>query len=286
MLGTEGRSERILIPLLNRILDMKIVDLQFLQTEKMGLTEEEEAAVFDVYCKDELGRRYLIEMQMCNQPHFNKRSGYYMSLAVLDQAREARKRYKKMGKKWNYDYEPVYVISFLNSMNNISEDPDDPRVNPYISEYITRSVATGKVLGDNQNRVFIDLYRFQKEFEECRNDLERWLFSIKNMHTLMNFPAGINGTELEELYDEAKLAAWKPELRTKYERFMATEHDREVSLQYEKELSRAEGLAEGLAEGREEGTIQVARKMKELGIEDSLIAQSTGLSIEEVQALV
>ncbi len=253
VLGTEGRSEKILIPLLNRLLDLKIVDIQFLQTEKMGLTEEEEASVFDLYCRDEQGRRFLIEMQMCNQPHFNKRSGYYLSLAVLDQAREARKRMKEAGKKWDYDYEPVYVISFLNSRNDISENPDDVRVNPYVSHYITMSVATGKALGDGHNRVFIDLYRFRKGFDECENDLERWLFSIKNMHTLRDFPTGVDGTELKELYYEAKLAAWKPELRTKYERFMANKHDWDVSLQYEKELAREEGLAEGREEGLEIG---------------------------------
>ncbi len=285
VLGTEGRSERILIPLLNRLLGLKIADLQFLQTEKMGLTEEEEASVFDVYCRDETGRRYLIEMQMCNQPHFNKRSGYYLSLAVLDQAREARRRCKEAGIKWNYDYDPVYVISFLNSKNTISEDPDDPRVNPYVSQYITRSVATGKPLNDDKNRIFIDLHRFVKDFDECENDLERWLFSIKNIHTLKDFPEGVNGTELEELYDEAKLAAWKPDLRTKYERLMANELDREISMEYEKQLAREEGLAEGRAEGRAEWKRETAKRLLAKGMSLPEIAEVADLTIEEIQAL-
>ncbi len=285
VLGTEGRSERILISLLNRLLDLKIVDLQFLQTEKMGLTEEEEASVFDVYCKDETGRRYLIEMQMCNQPHFNKRSGYYLALAVLDQAREAKRRCKDAGKKWDYDYEPVYVVSFLNSRNDISEDIADPRVNPYISHYITRSIATGKPLKDDKSRVFIDLYRFRKTFEECENDVERWLFSIKYMHQLKEFPKGVGGTELEELYYEAKLAAWNPDLRTKYDRLMATEHDREISLQYEKQLAREEGLAEGRAEGIAEANRVTARNLLALGVETEKIMQATGLTAAEIESL-
>ena len=52
--GTEGKSERLLIALLNRVLDMKIVSVKYLPTERLGLTEEESKSFFDVYCKDSL----------------------------------------------------------------------------------------------------------------------------------------------------------------------------------------------------------------------------------------
>ncbi len=287
--GTEGKSEKILIPLLNKILNLRIVDVQFLQTEKMGLTEEDAKSVFDVYCKDEYGRRFLVEMQMGGQRYFNMRSSIYLALAVLDQSRDAKRRYEEADKEWNYFFESVYLIAFLNKKNNISEDPDDPRVNPYISRYITRSLATGKDLEDGTNRVFVDLYRFRKTFEECSNDLERWLYSIKNMHLLKESPDGIDGTELEELYFESKLAAWNPDLRTKYERLMGNERDRRLDVLYEKELSREEGLEEGLVKGRAEGILEAnrntARNMLAKGMSITDIAEVTGLSPEEVEVL-
>ncbi len=301
VLGTEGRSEKILIPLLNRILNLRIVDIQFLQTEKMGLTEEDAKSVFDVYCKDEYGRRFLVEMQMGGQRYFNMRSSLYLSLAVLDQVRDAKRRCVELEEEWDYRFEPVYVIAFLNQRNSISEDPDDPRVNPYVSRYITRSIATGKDLEDGTNRVFIDLYRFRKSFEECSDDLERWLFSIKNMHLLKESPGGIDGTELENLYFESKLAAWDPDLRTKYDRLMGNERDRILGVLYEKELAREEGLAEGRAEGREKGLAegraegraegefnkarQIAKNMLAKGMSITVIAEVTGLSPEEIESL-
>ena len=36
---------------------------------------------------------------------------------------------------------------------------------------------------------------------------EKWLYSIRNMHLLKERPEGIEGTELEELYDEAHYTA-------------------------------------------------------------------------------
>ena len=62
--GTEGQSENLLMTLLNRLLGLKIVSLKYLPTERLGLTEEESKSLFDVYCKDSNGRRFLIEMQM------------------------------------------------------------------------------------------------------------------------------------------------------------------------------------------------------------------------------
>ncbi len=305
VLGTEGRSEKLLMALLNRLLDLKIVDLRFTQTEKLGLTEDDGESYFDVYCKDKYGRRFLVEMQMSSQPHFNKRSVYYSSFAVQDQARDAKRRQKEEGRKWDYDFDPVYMISFLNYKSPISEASSEDPESSYISHYIYRSRATGKALEDDTNLIFIDLYRFRKSFEDCTSDIDKWLFSIKYMHQLNDFPNGIDGTELEDLYDEAKLAAWKPDLRTKYERFMGNKHDWDVSLQYEKDLAREEGLAEGrergLAEGREKGielgleegraegraeaNREVAKSLLQQGIDVQAIVRATGLSVEELRAL-
>ncbi len=286
VLGTEGRSEKILTTLLNHLLKLKIVDLKFLQTEKLGLTEEDGESFFDVYCKDRFGRRFLVEMQMWNQPHFGKRSTLYASLAVLDQVRDARAHQKELGRKWDYDFDPIYVICFMNSKNTISEDPDDTRVDPYVSRYITRSIATGKDLGDEVNRIFVDLHRFRKTFVECANDVERWLFSIKYMHKLSDSPIGIDGTELEELYDEAKLAAWNPELRTKYERYMANKYDYEIGLQYEKELARKEGLEEGRAEGRAEGMAKAVSSMVTSGMDLLTVSRILAISEDECQKYI
>ena len=93
--GTEGKSERLLMLLLNHVLDMKIVSVKYLPTERLGLTEEESRSFFDVYCKDSSGRRFLIEMQMWSQHYYHKRAVYYSSLSVQDQARIEKEKQKQ-----------------------------------------------------------------------------------------------------------------------------------------------------------------------------------------------
>ncbi len=53
----------------------------------------------------------------------------------------------------------------------------------------------------------------------------------------------------------------------------------------EREEGIAEGMEKGMAKGREEGIAEVARKMKRKGIPDDMIAEVTGLSADEINAL-
>ena len=48
------------------------------------------------------------------------------------------------------------------------------------------------------------------------------------------------------------------------------------------EKGREEGLVKGREEGREEARLESARKLKQLGVAAEIIAEATGLSIEEV----
>ena len=284
--GTEGKSERLLMTLLNRVLGMK----KYLPAERLGLTEEESRSFFDVYCKDSSGRRFLIEMQMWSQHYFHKRAVYYSSLSVQDQARVEKQSQKKRGRVWDYYFAPVYQVSFLNFPNTIVEAKDDGG-NPYISHYVYRSKDTGRELGDDTNIIFIDLQKFRKDFDECEDMCEKWLYSIRNMHLLKERPAGVEGTELEELYDEAHYAAWPAEKRMYYERYVMNKNDIENIICEHYEDGYAAGRAEGREEGREEGIlsgvrssrIEMARKLYGRGMSVTEISELTSLSEDEVK---
>lgn len=287
--GTEGQSENLLMTLLNRLLGLKIVSLKYLPTERLGLTEEESKSLFDVYCKDSNGRRFLIEMQMWTQPYFHKRAVYYSSLSVQDQGRIEKQRQKERGRKWDYYFAPVYQVSFLNFPNTIVESKEDGD-NPYISHYVYRSKDTGRELGDDTNIVFIDLHKFRKDFEECSDLCEKWLYSIRNMHLLKKRPAGIKGTELEELYTEAHYAAWSAEKRKRYEELIMNRHDYDVVLQHSYDMGIQAGIEKGREEGREEGRTEgrsdAARKMLASGMQKEQVAAILQLSTSELDELL
>ena len=115
LFGTEG-NEELLTNLLNSIIPgSRIMNLSYSNSEHLGLTEDDDKAIFDVYCEDEDGVRFLLEMQNWSQHYFNKRAVYYSTYAIQDQAaKEKRHQQKTLGKRnWDYNYAPVYVVCFL-----------------------------------------------------------------------------------------------------------------------------------------------------------------------------
>ncbi len=66
---------------------------------------------------------------------------------------------------------------------------------------------------------------------------------------------------------------------------MTTERDRINQMEYALEEMRKNSLAEGRAEGIAQAKADNARKMLEKGMDIALIADITGLSPEEIEAL-
>ena len=59
------------------------------------MTEDDDRAIFDVYCEDADGVRFLVEMQNWSQHYFNKRAVYYSTYAIQDQAAREKKHQQK-----------------------------------------------------------------------------------------------------------------------------------------------------------------------------------------------
>lgn len=87
VLGRPG-SEGILMNLLNRLFGFGITHLEYRSNEYTGMTEEDRTSRFDVYCRDENGYGFIVEMQNWSQKYYNKRAVYYSSLAVQNRIRQ------------------------------------------------------------------------------------------------------------------------------------------------------------------------------------------------------
>lgn len=296
VLGRIG-SEEVLRNMLNRLLGIHIRKLEYRNTEHPGMTEEEQMSRFDVYCEDEEGRAFQVEMQNWKQKYFNKRAVYYSSLVIQDQAVKARKK----AKKWDYDSQPLYVVSFLNFRNWTSDNVKN-KSNPYISTYRYMDVETRDELGDGTNLVFVNLFDFDKKESECQSLEDFWMYSIKNMFDMQRCPDKLRGTEIEELYIRSELAMMTTEQRIKYEEDVMTNNDilNSIAEQLEeaKEEAIAEGMAEGMAKGMAEGIAEgrakgiaegqavVIRKMMDKGMTAQDICSILDICEEELEEML
>ena len=83
LFGTEINKD-LLIDFLNTILpeESRITTLTFLTTEQLGEGAFDRKAVFDVYCENERGEKFIVEMQKAEQDYFKDRSIFYSTFKM------------------------------------------------------------------------------------------------------------------------------------------------------------------------------------------------------------
>ena len=265
-------NKDLLIDFLNALLEgeRQVKDITFLDKEQLPVFEDDRKLIYDVYCTDENGEQFIVEMQ--NQSHlFRSRTVYYLSQAV---ARQGEK-----GSRWMYDLKAVYGVFFLNF------PMPGTKAHKLRTDIVLSDRDTHELFSDKMRYIFIELPSFAKEEEECANDFERWIYVLKNMDTLKRMPFRARKSVFEKLEEVVTLSSLTRAEREKYDESLKTYRDRLAELAFAQQEGREKGRAEGLAEGRAEEKLKNARNMKAAGISPELIVQITGLTPEAIADL-
>lgn len=88
--GSEVNKE-LLIAFLNTLLPPEagtVADLSFLPNEQVGRSEYDRRAIFDLYCENEKGEKFIVEMQRAKQNYFKDRSVFYATFPIQQQFRQ------------------------------------------------------------------------------------------------------------------------------------------------------------------------------------------------------
>ena len=272
LFGTET-NKSLLISFLNALLDGKeiIKDLTYLNAEQLGMTEYERGAIFDVYCENEKGERFIIEMQKAEQQFFKDRSVFYSTFPIRDQA--------KRGKLWNFQLKAVYTIGIL----DFCFDDTDPEY--FHHEVKLMDTKTKEVFFDKLTYIYLEMPKFTKTLSELETLFDKWLYAIRHLPDLMERPKELYEAVFERFFEQAEIAKFNRQELQNYEYSLKNFWDWYSIMQTAENKSRAKGLAEGRVEGAEAKNKENARKMKQKGYPVNEISDITGLSIEEIESL-
>ena len=273
-------TKDLLIDFLNDLLigEREITDIQFLDKEQLGVTEEDRSLIYDVYCETVTGEKIIVEMQNKSQPFFKDRALYYLSNAI---ARQGEK-----GTTWKYEVKAVYGVFFMNF--HLEQGVETMR-----RDIILANKETHKLFSDKMRFIFLELPSFKKEEEECDNDFERWIYVLKNMETLNRLPFKAQKSVFKKLEQIVDIASMSKADRIKYDESIKKYRDTLAVMSGQWLEGKAEGLQEGeakgllkgKAEGLQEGIAKVAKNMKAMKMSDKQIAAATGLSEEVIKSL-
>ena len=298
-------NKDLLIDFLNSLFagEKNIKDIRFLDKELVPGFQGDRGVIYDVYCTNEDGEQFIVEMQREYQAHFKERAVYYLSQAI---ARQGEK-----GVGWDYKVKAVYGIFFMDFRLK------ERATGRLRTDVVLADRDTHEVFSDKLRFVFLELPSFNKEEDECDNDFERWIYVLKNMETLQRMPFKARKSVFEKLEQIVDIAAMSKEDRIKYDESIKVYRDSQAVMAYREEQGwikgreegrkegrkegreegRKEGREEGRKEGREEGRkegrekgkeeerIKIAKSMKAEGLSDDAIARITGMSVEDIAML-
>ena len=99
---------------------------------------------------------------------------------------------------------------------------------------------------------------------------------------MMEQPAWLQNEVYTRIFSAYEIAGFPEDKRIKYEQEMNDEKRLRSEYNTARRMGLEEGLEKGREEGREEARLESARKLKQMGVAAEIIAEATGLSIEEI----
>ena len=273
LFGTPMNKD-LLIGFLNALLrdEAEITDVTYLNAEQLGRAEGDRKAVFDVYCENVKGERFIVEMQKARQKFFKDRSVFYSTFPIREQAKAG---------DWDYELKSVYTVGILNFV--FDEDKDDEEY--YHHEVKLMDVERKEVFYDKLTFIYLEMPKFRKDITEAGTMFEKWMFVLKNLATLLDRPAALQERVFKRLFEAAEIARFTETEMKDYEESLKNLRDLGNVLDTAKEEGRKEGLEEGLKEGEKRKSMEIARKLLASGLPEEFIAGSTGLTLEEIREL-
>jgi predicted transposase/invertase (TIGR01784 family) len=246
-----------------------IQELTYIPNEQLPQGADERIGVYDVYCRDVIGQRFIVEMQRANQTFIRDRVLYYSTFPIIHQA--------KKGTSWQFELIPIYWIAIVNFA--IDVDP------AYLRLVQLMDTDAKKLFYDKLTYVYIELPKFGKAIHEASNEADKWIYLLKNMPELQDIPAELANEPFTHAFEMAEQSALSPRERLLYEASLKSARDAYAEIMTARQEGREEGREEGIEEGIEASRRAIAQSMVARGLDMNLIAELTELDEDALRGL-
>ena len=271
----EEASKPLLLDFLNSLLPEsdKIVDLTFKNNEQLGETDANRRAVYDIYCENEKGEKFIVELQKAKQNYFRERTLYYATFPIREQAEKGF---------WDFNMKAVYCIGILDF--TFDNQKLDPETNEF-KHTIKLKNQNGKTFYEKLTFIYFEMPNFHKGETELETRLDKWLYFIKHLEDFQTIPLSIKDEVFKQAFEKAELANLGSIEMDNYEKSLKIFRDLNGAFDTAFGDGKLEGKLEGKIEGKLEGKMEIAKSLKDMGVLTATITASTGLTKEEIEKL-
>jgi len=287
----EEASKPLLMDFLNALLPIQapIKELSFRNNEQLGRTIADRHVVYDLFCENELGEKFIVEMQKEKQDFFKERTIYYSTFPISEQAAKG---------PWNFDLKAVFCIGILDFK---FDDYKTESERNEVIHLIQLKDQHCKVFYEKLTYIYLEIPNFNKKEEELETRLDKWLYFIKHLEDFQTIPRIFEGEVVfEKAFEKAAFARMDHSEWMSYEWSLKGFRDSINVVDSAENRGRRKGWMEGNiegkievrlegemeeAKGRIETRFQLAKTLKTNGIPINTISMSTGIAAEELQDL-
>lgn len=255
LFGEEANKE-LLIDFLNQLLPPRhqITELDFRNVESFAELSHERKAIFDIHCQTQSGERIIVEMQKAKVNYFKDRSLFYATFPIREQSKRG---------EWDFRLNPIYMIAILDFQYDEKEE----------KQKFLRSIKLkdqdGEIFYDKLNFKFLQMPLFDKQENELESHFDKWVYFLKKLESFDEIPAILREPIFEKAFGVAEIANMTAEQYAEYQESLLTYIE----------------VKEVVKTAKDDGKREVATELKKLGVTLEIIAQSTGLSIQEILSL-
>lgn len=257
----EEASKPMLIDFLTSLLpETNIVNLTFKDKEKLGKSQEDRKAVYDIYCENNNGEKIIVELQKAKQNYFKDRTVYYATFPIQEQAETG---------DWNYELKSVYCVGVL----DFTFDEKTKKDANEVIHIVQLKDQNNQLFYDKLKFVYLEMPHFLKAEKDLVTRLDKWLYFIKYLEDFQSIPEVFKDEIFIQAFEKAEIAKYSEEERNNYEESLKTYRD-------------LKGIIDtAFDEGKVEGKYETAQLMKDEGEPIEKIIRYTGLTKQEIDKL-
>lgn len=212
------------------------------------------------------------------------------------------KEKKKPKKGWDYHLKDVYLVAILDFVFPENEYPE----NEYFHKIKLMDVKDKHVFYDKLTLIYLEMPKIEDMEIKLDTMRDKWMYALYSLCYTDEQPEELQEEVFQKLFREAEIArfnetqllTYRESLRDLWDSYSTWEcankegfeqgHEEglaqgeEIGMTKGKELGIAEGKELGITEGSKAKALEVAQKLKDLGMDPETIARLTGSTPEEL----
>ena len=263
---TRKENEEFLKEFLESVLGERIKIKKVLHDVRLEqLAKNEKFGILDLGVELENGEFINVEIQLKDNKNIEKRTTFYASKKITEQL-GAGEDYRKL--------RPIIIIAILDYA--FIESP----------EYVTETIRVAKddrecELNNDVKYYYIELEKFRKENPDMTRTINRWLSFLDMERGELLEMACEKNDKVKKAVENYEVLTGDEEVKRLSEIRLMSNLEEKSALHYAREEGKKHGEEIGLKRGKKE----IAQKLKEQKMPIKQIAEITGLSEKEIEAL-